>query len=96
MLDPDADEHERDDRRRIDILNEIYQEFTAEHPDQAALVDLNGFACPDGRFTDLSIDGVRMREDGIHFTPKSSYVVSRWLVPQIVGDRERLVALAMS
>jgi peptidoglycan/LPS O-acetylase OafA/YrhL len=84
VLVSDADEHEQDDRRRIDILNDIYRRFAVQHPDNVTLVDLNGFACPDGRVTDLVVDGIRMREDGIHFTPKSSYVVARWLAPQIV------------
>jgi lysophospholipase L1-like esterase len=83
VLVSDADEHEQHDRRRIDILNDIYRRFAEQHPDGVSLVDLNGFACPDGRFTDVVVDGIRMREDDIHFTPKSSYVVARWLVSQI-------------
>jgi len=84
VLESDADEHERDDRRRIGILNDLYRRFAERHPDKVTLIDFNSFVCPDGRFTDLVVDGVRMREDGIHFTPKSSCAVARWLVPQIV------------
>jgi len=27
---------------------------------------------------------VRMREDGLHFSPQGSSVVARWLAPQLV------------
>ena len=86
MLISDAAQREREaeDLRRITILNDLYRQFAAEHPEKVTLVDLNGFACPEGTYTDLVVDGVKMREDGIHFTPKSSYVVARWLVPRIV------------
>lgn len=50
------------------------------------LADLNAFADPEGKYTDLYIDGVRMREDGVHFTTEASYIVGRWLAPQIVAD----------
>jgi hypothetical protein len=69
----------------MDDLNAVYRGFAAEHPGQVFLVDLNGFADPEGKYTDLYIDGVRMREDGVHFTTQGSYVVARWLVPQIVA-----------
>jgi len=74
-----------DSARRMDDLNAVYRGFAAEHPGQVFLVDLNGFADPEGKYTDLYIDGVRMREDGVHFTTQGSYVVARWLVPQIVA-----------
>jgi peptidoglycan/LPS O-acetylase OafA/YrhL len=82
---PDAAEREQDDFRRITELNKVYRQFAERHPDKVTLVNLNGFACPEGRFTDLVINGVKMREDGLHFTPNSSYVVARWLAPQIAA-----------
>jgi hypothetical protein len=82
---PDAAKFEEDTFRRINDLNAVYRRFAEEHPDDVALVDLNRFACPDGRFTDLVLDGVRMREDGLHFTPQGSVVVARWLAPQLVA-----------
>ena len=67
----------------IDDLNSLYRQFAEQHPDKVTLIDLNSFACPEGRFTDLVIDGVKMREDGVHFTPESSTIVANWLVPRI-------------
>ncbi len=80
---PDADEREQDDFVGVTELNKLYREFAEQHPDEVVLIDLNSFACPEGKFTDLVINGVKMREDGIHFTPNSSYIVAEWLVPQL-------------
>jgi peptidoglycan/LPS O-acetylase OafA/YrhL len=82
---PDAAEREEETFRRINELNEVYRQFAEEHPDKVILADLNVFACPESRFTDLVIDGVRMREDGTHFTEGGSPIVARWLAPQIVA-----------
>lgn len=70
---------------RLDDLNRLYQELAAQDPDQVTLIDLNSFACPEGRFTNLVIDGVKMREDGVHFTPESSTIVANWLAPRIAA-----------
>jgi peptidoglycan/LPS O-acetylase OafA/YrhL len=85
VLAPDAAELEQDGLRRVTELNNLYRQFAEQHPDKVTLVDLNGFACPEGRFTDLVVNGVKMREDGTHFTPNSSYIVARWLAPQIAA-----------
>jgi peptidoglycan/LPS O-acetylase OafA/YrhL len=69
---------------RIDRLDTLYRQFADRHPERVRLIDLNAFACPHGTYTDLIVDGVRLREDGTHFTPESSYVVARWLVPRIL------------
>ncbi len=76
---------EADARWRDDELNALYRRFAEEHPDRVSLIDLASFICPHGKFEDLYIDGVRMRYDGVHFTPEGSYVVARWLAPQIAA-----------
>jgi hypothetical protein len=81
---PEPGKYEEETFRRINDLNAVYRRFAEQHPDKVTLVDLNHFACPEGRFSDLIIDGVRMREDGLHFTPQGSSVVARWLAPQLV------------
>ena len=78
-------EAEEDAHRRVDDLNGLYRQFAEQNPDKVILIDLNGFACPEGKFTDLLIDGVRMREDGVHFTPESSFIVADWLVRQVLA-----------
>jgi hypothetical protein len=82
---PNSKEMIQDSARHMDALNAVYRSFAAAHPGQVILADLNSFACPEGKYTDLYVDGVRMREDGVHFTTAGSYVVARWLVPQIVA-----------
>ncbi len=74
-----------DSARHMDALNAVYRGFAAEHPGQVFIADLNAFADPEGKYTDLHVDGVRMREDGVHFTTEGSYVVARWLVPKIAA-----------
>jgi hypothetical protein len=80
---------EQDAHWRDDQLNALYRQFAEGHPDKVGIVDLNGFICPNGKYTDV-LNGVKMREDGVHFTTESSYIVARWLVPQI-----KLVAAAI-
>ena len=63
----------------------LYREFARQHADQVVIVDLNGFVCPEGEYADLSIDGVRLRDDGVHFTPEGADFVARWLAPQIIA-----------
>jgi hypothetical protein len=75
---------EEDALQRIRELNDLYWEFAAEHPDETDVIDLYSYVCPEGKYSDLVIDGVKMREDGTHFTPQSSHIIARWLVPQIV------------
>jgi peptidoglycan/LPS O-acetylase OafA/YrhL len=70
-------------------LNVLYRDFAQQHP-EVSVVDLDGFVCPGGEYSDLTIDGVGIRSDGVHFTPEGAAVVARWLAPQIediVGPR---------
>ncbi len=75
---------EQETYRRINALNDLYRRFAAAHPDEVTLIDLNHFACPEDRFTDVVINGVKMRDDGLHFTPQGSTVVANWLAPQLL------------
>jgi peptidoglycan/LPS O-acetylase OafA/YrhL len=67
----------------VEPLNDLYREFEQQHPDEVTVVDLDGFVCPGGEYCDLTIDGAKMRYDGVHFTPEGGGVVARWLAPQI-------------
>jgi len=70
--------------RRINLLNNVYRKFVEQHP-EVTLVELGRFACPEVHYTDLYIDGVQMREDGLHFIDgEASEIVASWLAPQIV------------
>jgi hypothetical protein len=80
---PNGADLEQDSLRRVTELNGLYRQFAEQHPDKVTLIDLNSFICPEGKFTDIVLDGVKMREDGVHFTPESSYIVADWLAPQL-------------
>ena len=66
----------------VEPLNSLYREFAQVHP-EVSVVDLDGFICPGGKYSDLVIDGVKVRSDGVHFTPEGGAIVARWLAPQI-------------
>jgi peptidoglycan/LPS O-acetylase OafA/YrhL len=74
--------------QRLDELNGVYWEFARQHEDQIVVADLNRLVCPEGEDTDVTIDGVRLREDGVHFTPEGADLVARWLAPQIIAAAE--------
>ncbi len=71
----------------IGSLNDLYREYAQEHP-EVSIIDLNGYMCPGGEFSDLYVDGVRLRSDGVHFTEDGAPIVARWLAPQITAIAE--------
>jgi peptidoglycan/LPS O-acetylase OafA/YrhL len=71
--------------QRVDELNDLYWEFARQRAAQVVIADLNRLVCPEGEYTDVTIDGVGLREDGVHFTPEGADIVARWLAPQIIA-----------
>ena len=67
----------------VEPLNDLYREFADQHATRVSTIDLNGYLCPDGEYTDMKIAGVKVRDDGVHFTREGAAEVSRWLGPQI-------------
>ena len=84
-LDSDADRKEADALWRVNSLNEVYREFAAKHLDRVVIADLYQFTCPEGKYEDLEVGGIRLRDDGIHYTKMGSIEAANWLVPQIEG-----------
>jgi peptidoglycan/LPS O-acetylase OafA/YrhL len=80
---------EKESLERVNMLNDVYRQFAAGHPESVGLVDLFSYVCPEGKYTDLVIDGVKLREDGTHFTPASSPIVAEWLLPQLMALSNR-------
>jgi peptidoglycan/LPS O-acetylase OafA/YrhL len=70
----------RDDPARGAWLNQLIGRFVAEHSAKMSLVDLRDFLCPGGQYV-ARMDGVQVRDDGVHFTPDGADVVWRWLGP---------------
>ena len=65
-------------------LNRILARFAAQNPDQVTLVDLAEQVCPGGPPCPRVVDGLQLRPDGRHFTPKAAAIEARWLMPEIV------------
>lgn len=71
-------------RERSDHLNEIFRQVAAEHPDTVRLVDLGAYLCPpDAERCTEKIDGVLIRDDGIHYGEHGAKVVANWLAPRL-------------
>ncbi len=67
---------------RVDRINGLYRDFETAHPDRLTLIDLNSFVSPGGKYAEY-IDGVQVRDDGVHFAPGGADMVTAWLVPQL-------------
>jgi peptidoglycan/LPS O-acetylase OafA/YrhL len=72
----------RNDPGRGRWLNQVLGRFVAAHSDKVALLDLDGFLCPGGRYL-AKLHGVQVRYDGVHFTEGGAKLVWRWLGPQL-------------
>ena len=78
---PDGGQWPENDPLRVDRFNDIVREVAARHP-EVLLVDLGRHTNPSGRFT-ATIDGVRMRRDGVHYTIQACRWFAPWLGPQL-------------
>jgi peptidoglycan/LPS O-acetylase OafA/YrhL len=67
---------------RVDVLNGIFREVVADSGGAVKLVDLNAYVSPGGKYTSY-LDGVKIRDDGVHFTFEGSAFISKWLAPQL-------------
>jgi peptidoglycan/LPS O-acetylase OafA/YrhL len=67
------------DESRIEWINGVLHAYTRER--HIPLVDLYGFLCSQGY--QESRDGVKLRTDGMHFTPDGARIVWDWLGPQL-------------
>jgi hypothetical protein len=80
---PDGGLYPEDDPARVNAWNALLRKEAAAHSDLTVL-DLNRLVCPGGAFT-WTVGGVRVRSDGLHFTPQGvQRVVAPWLLPQLV------------
>jgi len=59
--------------------NDVIQEVAEDSP-VAQATDLAEWVCPDDDCK-MNIDGVRLREDGLHFEHGGALIASRWLAP---------------
>jgi hypothetical protein len=76
---PDGTLFPEDDPARVDRWNTLLR--SAASAAGVSVLDLHSKLCPDGKYTP-SVDGLRVRSDGVHLTPDG---VS-WLTPWLVGS----------
>ncbi|NUT07325.1 MAG: acyltransferase [Hamadaea sp.] len=80
---PDGGLYAEDEPIRVDAWNHLLQATAQRFPGHVTVLDLNAVACPGGRFA-WDVDGLRMRSDGLHFTPPGvQHVIAPWLLPQL-------------
>jgi len=79
---PDGGLWPEDTPGRLDAWNALVASVAAAVPGHVTL-DLQGVVCPDRAFT-WSVGGVRVRSDGLHFTPEGvRRVIAPWLLPEL-------------
>jgi peptidoglycan/LPS O-acetylase OafA/YrhL len=67
-----------------ECLNQGLIEAAAARPSQARIVRLDEWTCPPGQPCREEVDGVKLREDGIHFDEGGgAEIVSPWLLAQV-------------
>jgi len=82
---PDGGLYGEDQPARVDAWNALLRTEAAEHPDNVTVLDLNKVICPGSTFT-WSINGMRVRSDGLHFTPAAvQRIIAPWLLPQLAA-----------
>ncbi|WP_432994688.1 acyltransferase family protein [Dactylosporangium sp. CA-233914] len=80
---PDGGLWPEDTPERVDAWNALLATVAAAHPRHPTVLDLNRVVCPGGAFT-WSINGLKVRSDGLHFTPDGvKQVIAPWLLPKL-------------
>jgi peptidoglycan/LPS O-acetylase OafA/YrhL len=69
------------DEQRIHRLDDLIGRYGEAHG--VPVIDLYGFLCAGGKLKDFN--GVKMRDDGLHFTAEGAAIVWRWLAPQLIS-----------
>jgi peptidoglycan/LPS O-acetylase OafA/YrhL len=69
------------DEQRIRWLDEAIGRYGRAH--HVPVIDMYGFLCAGGKLKDFG--GVKMRDDGLHFTPEGAAIVWKWLAPQLLS-----------
>ncbi|MGK5682150.1 acyltransferase family protein [Actinoplanes sp. URMC 104] len=78
---PDGGLWPEDEPERVDAWNGLLRDAAVRH--HAVVLDLNRRVCPGGEFT-WRAGGVRIRSDGLHFTPAGvRRHIAPWLLPQL-------------
>lgn len=80
-LRPDGGTWPEDDPARVDRFNTLLREAAARHPG-VTVVELGNVLSQDGRLA-MTINGTRVRTDGVHVAPDAGSLLAPWLLPQL-------------
>jgi peptidoglycan/LPS O-acetylase OafA/YrhL len=80
---PSGGLYSEDQPARVDAWNALLRAEAAKRPKTVTLLNLNKLVCPGGTFT-WSVNGLRVRSDGLHFTPAGvQRLIAPWLLPKL-------------
>lgn len=80
-LRPDGGTWPEDDPARVDRFNTLLREAAARHPG-VTVVELGHLLSVDGHLA-MTINGTRVRTDGVHVAPEAGPLLAPWLLPQL-------------
>ncbi|HWJ98651.1 MAG TPA: SGNH hydrolase domain-containing protein, partial [Acidimicrobiales bacterium] len=69
---------------RVACTNQVLDDLADRTPG-VTIIDLASYICPPGEACKTEIDGVDLREDGLHFTGAGARAVNNWLIPQVTA-----------
>jgi peptidoglycan/LPS O-acetylase OafA/YrhL len=73
---------ERSDPKRIAAVNRIIDQTVQAHRSYVGKIDVSSFLCPGGKLRD-KLDGVKLRYDGVHYSPGGAALTWHWLGPRM-------------
>ncbi|MFO7591954.1 MAG: SGNH hydrolase domain-containing protein [Acidimicrobiia bacterium] len=75
------------DEARVDHLDDLFRGLAVERSGtgRVAFIDIRGLVCPSGTF-EPTVEGVQIRDDGVHFTPDGAVKVARWVTALVAGS----------
>lgn len=80
-LRPDGGTWPEDDPARVDRFNTLLREAAGRHP-SVTVVELGNLLSVDGQLA-MTINGTRVRTDGVHVAPDAGRLLAPWLLPQL-------------
>src|SRR3954465_7668430 len=80
---PDGGLYPEDQPQRVDAWNDLLRTVAARRGPEVSVLDIGPLVCPGGKFT-WRIDGMRVRSDGLHYTPAAvQRLIAPWLLPKL-------------
>jgi peptidoglycan/LPS O-acetylase OafA/YrhL len=68
-------------------MRRLYRQWAARHPHQVTLSDFSSYVCPAGPPCPKIVDGIQLREDGVHYSEEGAH----WLAARMTSPIVNLV-----